>query len=788
MDTTLIIFIVIAGSYPSVGETAYGYAQGTGLVGVMGALYDDDRGKEEQPEIMPSIRNLGLSGYIYGRRMVGGFVGCIGGGKNAAAGTSTAGGLSYENLANHAWVYCTDSKGLGGIVACSMTKGSIINCYNTGYMCANYAAPTGGIIGSNEEMDIFCCYNIGRINTNGNDRGRGIGGDNGGSGYTVDNCYYLEGINDCREYPGYYTYNLAPSVSVNVTEMTHAQMTDGTLLQALNVNGTAYAEGDDGYPMLYWEKNAGTGTLSVIQTEGGTIEAAQTGNLSNGTVVFLSNTADAGYNFRYYTRNGKQLSGNYVTVDGDSEVSAYFETSKAGVLKIGQNRVCTITVHKNGTIMDENGAPQTVKNYPVSSGDALYEGDVLIVDVTINDGEVPDNPDMQYSATAGLAASYNFEFTYTGGPTKTTTVKTFKVGNEIGQEDVSLTLNVVPLTTPKLWSYIGNTDWYNEGASEFILTDANQLAGLITLVKNGNTFEGKTVKLGNDISLANNDGTGGMRLWDGIGQNSVSAYFSGTFDGQSHAITDMRANGGGLFRYLFGSSEESRAMIKDLEVYGESTGADASGIASRMKFADIRNSNAYVRISATSGYSGGIAGYVYNGCNIEHCVNYGKLFSIGRVGGLAGELSAESMLFDSVNRGDVRCPDTGGNNVGGIVGSLSGTMLRCANYGNVSAWGRNIGGIAGQSVSKKASISDCYNVGTVSYDQGTVNTDSLGGIVGFGSYYNIKNTYNYGSIEAKKALTGNYIGGIIGRDGAQSTSITENVYYLTRPVNMRKWA
>ena len=218
--------------------------------------------------------------------------------------------------------------------------------------------------------------------------------------------------------------------------------------------------------------------------------------------------------------------------------------------------------------------------------------------------------------------------------------------------------------------------------------------------------------------------------------------------------------------------------MKNLTVYGESLGVDASGIASRVKYAEISSCTSYVKVSATSGYSGGIGGNVYEGVTIDHCVSYGKIASVGRVGGLAGELAANSTISDSINKGDVQCLDTGGNSVGGVVGSLSGTLLRCANYGNVDAWGRSIGGIAGQSVSTKAVITDCYNVGAVSYDQGTTNTDALGGIIGFGSFYNIKNTFNYGKVEAKKTLTGNNIGGIIGREGEASSSATSNVYYL----------
>ena len=69
------------------------------------------------------MRNLSVSGSIYGRRMVGGIVGRTG---------SIPTGIYLENCANHASVKNTDSKGVGGIVGAGWSEGAIVNCYNTG--------------------------------------------------------------------------------------------------------------------------------------------------------------------------------------------------------------------------------------------------------------------------------------------------------------------------------------------------------------------------------------------------------------------------------------------------------------------------------------------------------------------------------------------------------------------------------------------------------------------------------------------------------------------------------
>ncbi|MGN0293710.1 MAG: hypothetical protein ACI4D3_06880 [Lachnospiraceae bacterium] len=768
-------------SYRTVGDTAYGYSQGVGFVGDMGTLYDDERGKEENPAAKPAIRNMGLSGFVYGRRMVGGFVGCIGGGSNAADGKTVDDGICLENLVNHAYVYCTDSKGLGGIVGTSMSDGSIINCYNDGNLIANYAAPTGGIIGSNEQMDIFCCYNIGSIYGM-QSRGRGIGSDNSGKNYTVDNCYYLENCSNDPTYPGYYTYNLAPSVSVNVTEMSENQMKSGRMLDGLNTNGIAYVQGDNGYPMLYWEKESGTGNLIIDDScQGGTVSAARTGSMPNGSVVYLGNEAETGWNFRNYTYNDAAMTGNYITVNGDTNVSAVFESAKAGVLKIAVNTVCTIAVTKNGTVIGEDGVATTVTDYPVHEGDAVYEGDVLIVEAHVKDGMVPEDEGLSYRETVGVANPFEYQYQYTGADIVSTNGVTFTVGSEINGEDVSLTLNVIPLTTEKLWKYMGDTGWYDDTEDEFIITTAAQLAGLALLVEDGESFAGKTVKLGNDISLANPDGSGGKRYWDGIGapsssDSSVKA-FAGVFDGQGYRITDLSGNKNALFAYAYGESEEDKAVIRNVSVYGVVKGQCACGTVYDGKNLDISNCDSYCALEGTGSYSAGIIGYARAGVTVTDCTNYGNISSAGKIGGIAGETASTAVITNCLNKGDIACLSTDGNNVGGIIGSLNGKISVCANYGNITAWGRNIGGIAGQSVSSSSEITDCYNVGTVTYDEGSNQYDCVGGIIGFASYYKVTNSYNYGQVKAK--VSTNYSGGIFGREGKKSSSVTTEVYYLT---------
>ena len=762
-------------AYPNASVNAvYSYAQGTGFIGMMGVLYDN----EAEPSVAPAVRNLSVSGYIYGRRMVGGVVGDIGGGSNSISNSSAALGVRIENVANHAWVYNTDSKGIGGIVGCNMARGSLINCYNDGNISTIYANPAGGIIGANEQMDIYCCYNRGSVSTGSARFGRGIGGTgNSPEGFVVSDCYYLNGCGDDPDYPGYYTRGLPDSCSVTVTGMTKAQMTGGSLLKALNVNGSAYCQDSDGWPVLRWETGpVGEGSLTLQAPEGGSISADSSGVLPNGTVVYLTNTADTGYNFRYYTANGSTLTGAYVTVYGDQILSAYIESAKAGTLKLPVSSLVDISVTKTGQI-SVDGELQTVTDHPVAPGDELYENDILTVKATLKADVSPEDPNLDYKAAVGMSNAYTYYFTYTGEDRTEQASRIFTVDSRISREGISLAVEAVPLTTEKLWTSLADTSWYDLEQDSFILTDAAQLAGLDALVEDGCSFAGQTVKLGNDISLKNTDGTEGIRYWNGIGSGGTEAYFAGTFDGQGHRITDYTGLQYGLFAQCKGSSGQP-AVIRNVTVCGSGSGSQASGIVGTASYTTVSDCQSYVEITEGSSYVGGIAGTLNTGCSLTACCNYASVNAVNSAGGIVGNLAKNASVADCINTGNVTVLTTTNNMVGGVAGMCSGSLERCANYGDVLASGRNIGGVAGQAANG-AALTDCCNAGTVTYEAGiNAGTDTLGGIIGYGLLYSMRNCFNVGVVIRRSgAMTAN-IGSAVGKDTRNSKSALENVYVL----------
>lgn len=648
----------------------YAYSQAVGLVGYLGETYDG----ESDPVQAPTVRNLSVDGSIRGRRMVGGIVGRVG---------SIGTGVRIENCANYAAVSSTDSKGVGGIVGAGWGKGYIINCYNTGSVSSTYACPAGGICGNNQGLNIYACYNVGTIDTSGNQRGRGIGGHDGGI-YTVANCYTLSGCDDDPASNGWYVGS-GTACTIDIRVWTAAQMQSQTLVTALNANGGAYVYSAGGYPRLFWESGWPSGTCQVTVQSGDdvTVTATPGGDVAKGTVVYLSNTVPAGSVFRCYSANGKNLLGDYYTVTADVTLSAVMESMVAGTVQLPENSVYTLTVTKTGTAYVD-GEAVSVTDAPVVSGDPIYENDVLTVKAAVKDGVYPEDNDYVYSG------KFDFVFAYQDGASSPETKRNLlSTKFTVARTDAPLVITAVPKTTGKTWLDVADTSWYSDSGTAFTITTARQLAGLAQLVNDKtDTFSGKTVRLGNDISLRNDDGTSGTLLWSGIG---TSGSFNGTFDGAGHAITQMTASTSGSVA-LFVTC--SGAVIRDLSLFGEVTGGRAAGLAVDMTNTTVENCAVSVKVTASNsgaGASGGIAGTM-NGGTMMGCVNRNAVTSENGVGGLAGELKGGGTIQDCANYGAVSGNNSNGG-LGGLVGKVSsGTLLRCANYGAVSGTSWYTGG------------------------------------------------------------------------------------------------
>ena len=166
----------------------------------------------------------------------------------------------------------------------------------------------------------------------------------------------------------------------------------------------------------------------------------------------------------------------------------------------------------------------------------------------------------------------------------------------------------------------------------YLIASADQLAYFRDLVDNGDSFEGKTVKLNNNIYL---DG----KLFDPIGWGYVNTtwnrdgaagkVFQGTFDGNGKTIFGLYQSGWDL--------EES---TKTDYTY-TNCGFGLFAAASNATFKNLTISGAYVRVECVE--AGVLVGLSQNNCTYENIeIHDSKIANYQRpAGGLIGEVSGD---------------------------------------------------------------------------------------------------------------------------------------------------
>ena len=332
-----------------------------------------------------------------------------------------------------------------------------------------------------------------------------------------------------------------------------------------------------------------------------------------------------------------------------------------------------------------------------------------------------------------------------------------------------------------VWNGNTDTQWYNDTDDEFTITTAEELAGLAELVNKGNNFDGKTIKLGENIIL--NEGVlnaekklneGDFHEWTPID------HFSGTFDGQGNTISGI---------YIIGNDDNS-VEFHGYGLFTEAVGGDD-------KFIEIKNVgvvDSYIKGNENSIVAGICAelGTSFNG-DIPDCFITGCYFD--------GSLEAESPVYISgicakghlvgtkiescYNLGNLEVSLKSGDNLQRYVSGIADAqrIYNCYNVGDITidinnySSTTNIISIGG--IGYAANIASCYNQGTITVSGNNNNFNfGIGGTAGL-SGYNIQYCYNTGIINSSIAndlVTG--IGCIAGID-MLSTSFVKNYYKKT---------
>ena len=318
-----------------------------------------------------------------------------------------------------------------------------------------------------------------------------------------------------------------------------------------------------------------------------------------------------------------------------------------------------------------------------------------------------------------------------------------------------------------------------EVSEDMDIQTTEQLVAFRERVNKGATYEGRTVRLINDLNLMSVCGeTKGN--WEPIGNyaENNSHPFKGTFEGNNHTIDYLYINTTNDYQGLFGYVE--KGTIKGIVIGSNSsiTGGNCTGgIVGFIESAVVQNCGNNGQITSTGYNAGGIIGQADNS-NLETCYNKTNIIANSSAGGIVGYIwisqSGEYDLKNSYNEGNI----TAGSFAGGITGdidtaddsSIDATMTNCYNKGIIEATqtGR-IGGITARSAGNIL-IEYCYNLGRINNSSTNGN---IGGIVGInrlpedepsnsGIKAVINYCYNSADVISTKSVTG--VGGLVGNN------------------------
>ncbi len=288
-------------------------------------------------------------------------------------------------------------------------------------------------------------------------------------------------------------------------------------------------------------------------------------------------------------------------------------------------------------------------------------------------------------------------------------------------------INVPTISSP-VWDG-SSANGFEQGSGTkkdpYIIKTAAQLAYFRDSVNNGNMYEGKYIKLANNIQLNSGELNkqnliGSFKVWIGIGGTKTPFY--GTFDGDGHVVSGIY--GDGLFNTIRGSVINVGVTNSYINFCGGIIGTASKDYKSTV---ETVISNCYIVNSIVNG-GGGVVDYA-GGYDISHCYNGAYINAIGDwVGGVIGQL-AFGTATDCYNVGTVK----GDTICGGVVGnSMRGTFKNCYNAGDVNG---NVFSGAFAGTQQSSTFKKCgYLSGTASYVYQTYTGESVSADKGITKY------------------------------------------------------
>ena len=324
---------------------------------------------------------------------------------------------------------------------------------------------------------------------------------------------------------------------------------------------------------------------------------------------------------------------------------------------------------------------------------------------------------------------------------------------ELTDQEAVDTVGVMLLSYEDSWIDSAVTDWYNATETEFTLSTAKQLAGLASLVNNGTSFQGKTIKLSSDIDLNGKN-------WTPIGKSGKT--FQGIFDGQGNVIKNITIPGNNSDVGLFGvttDGEIKNFTLENASVQGYLDVGAVAGTPYTSKYTNI-TVKGLIQVDGYA-YVGGAFGK--NGyadiTNVDVIGNEGSYVKADSdvyrtyVGGLIGFMGEGNTTISDCN---VKIDVTGSTcDVGGITGILhyGNKMVNCTYEGSLAMtnaiYSENageIGGLAGTFQTYPGQVTLIENssaeVSSAVVSDGVESTDITDTVTAVGTVYSEDNKTN----------------------------------------------
>lgn len=380
--------------------------------------------------------------------------------------------------------------------------------------------------------------------------------------------------------------------------------------KALNTRTTTDEEGNvywsQGDKLLVFGPNGSWGTLTLEAEDAGKPEGTFSG-------MIIGEPKD----LKYAVYGNAARNFNTVTIDytgytypnSNSPMKGIISNGKVGMEHLyGMVRLEILNFPKTEStlVLKGNGIAGTAVWNGVTFN-AESSSDEITVKIPAGKREatmIIDVPVFVSASTVNLSVELNgIPYKKAGATASSTSIKTnLKVGALNVSNMPKMEVKGNELTDATTWSEdVESGDELTSDENVYLIKTAEDLATFASMVNGGETFEGKTVKLGANIDLLDKE-------WTPIGTSSIS--FQGTFDGDNHKISNLNINGGkksnqGLFGYTT-VGEIKNLVVENAKVTGRLNVGVVAGTPYTSKYTNI-TVKGVVEVNGFA-YVGGVGG------------------------------------------------------------------------------------------------------------------------------------------------------------------------------------